>query len=319
MICNPGAANMRRDAAGEKAMSDRWAVLQLQMNDLDLTMLPGIGGRLWDVTFQGRSLLFQNPDLDGLPIDEANLAGLPTRSPQFGFPLWGGEKTWIAPDTSWTDGAPYPALDSGAYQVASSSDDHVEMTSPVCPICHLAVTRRITLKTANSWTIDHAVTNHGHSPRLTGIWSVMMIDAPARIGVAMENPTIHPVFGSAGPLVSRYRGCVVANCSRKQEFKVGLPNPGGETLIGFDKGELWMMCSVPKAEQGDRYAHRHPVEVFNSGDYAYCEAEWHSPAVKLMRGDTLNFQQEFRIWTDEDPSDAPESIITHEEFQSCMS
>jgi len=300
-------------------MSDRWAVVQLQMNDLELTMLPGLGGRLWDVTFKGRSLLFQNPDLAGLPVDETNLASLPTRSPQFAFPLWGGEKTWIAPDTSWTDGAPFPVLDSGAYQVASGSETQVDMTSAVCPISDLSVTRRITMKHENAWTIEHAVTNHGASARVTGIWSVMMIDAPAKIGVATQDPAFHPVFGSAGPLVSNRQNCVVADCARKQEFKVGLPNPDGETLVRFGKGGLWMMCSVPKPKQVDRYAHQHPFEVFNSGDYNYCEAEWHSPQARLLPGDTLRFQQEFRIWTDQDPSNAPKSITTNKEFLSCMS
>ena len=49
-------------------MPDRWSVLQLQQGDLRLTLLPDIGGRLWDVSIQGRSLLFQNPDLDGVEV-----------------------------------------------------------------------------------------------------------------------------------------------------------------------------------------------------------------------------------------------------------
>ena len=300
-------------------MSDRWAVLQLKNNDLELTMLPGIGGRLWDVTFQERSLLFQNPDLAGLPFDDANLAGLPTRSPQFGFPLWGGEKTWIAPDTSWTNGAPFPALDSGAYQVTSSTETEVKMKSVVCPISDLAVTRRITLKTDRSWTIDHAVTNHGQVPRVTGAWSVMMIDTPAKIGVAMENPVFDPVFGVPTPLVSTHPSCVIADCASKQEFKVSTPNPDGETLIRFGERGPWMMCATPKPKQADSYAHQNPFEVFNSGDYEYCEAEWHSPQVNLLPGETLNFQQEFSVWSDQEPSHAPKSSTLNKEFLSCMS
>lgn len=300
-------------------MSDRWAVLQLKSDDLELTMLPGIGGRLWDVIFEGRSLLFQNPDLAGLPVEENNLAGLPTRSPQFAFPLWGGEKTWIAPDTSWANSAPFPALDSGAYQVASSNEFQVEMTSAICPVSCLSVTRRITLEGANSWTIDHAVTNHGASERVTGIWSVMMIDAPSKIGIAMKDPAFRPVFGSAGPLVSNRQNCVIADCARKKEFKVGLTNPDGETLVRFGKGGPWMTCSVPKPKQDDRFAHQYPFEVFNSGDYNYCEAEWHSPQARLLPGETLRFQQDFHIWTDNNPSNAPKSITKNKEFLSCMS
>ena len=60
-------------------MPDRWSVLQLQQGDLQLTVLPGIGGRLWDVQVGGNSLLFQNPDLDGVKVENTRLADLPTR------------------------------------------------------------------------------------------------------------------------------------------------------------------------------------------------------------------------------------------------
>lgn len=95
-------------------MSDRWHLVQLSKGGLKLTLLPGIGGRLWDVELDGHSLLFQNPDLVGFDIGNTPIEKLPTRSPQFAFPLWGGEKTWIAPDTFWANGAPFPALDSDA-------------------------------------------------------------------------------------------------------------------------------------------------------------------------------------------------------------
>lgn len=110
---------------GEHPMPDIWKLETLRSGDLKMVILPGIGGRLWDVVFQGQSLLFQNRDLEGIVPDLNQLRGLPTRSPQFGFPLWGGEKTWIAPDTNWPDGAPFGALDSGAYEVVDASPAHI--------------------------------------------------------------------------------------------------------------------------------------------------------------------------------------------------
>lgn len=300
-------------------MSDQWATIQLQRNDLKLVALPGLGGRLWDVKFQDRSLLFQNPDLAGCSFEMTTLARLPTRSPQFGFPLWGGEKTWIAPDSSWIDGAPFPALDSGAYNVISSADDHVEMTSKTCPTSSLSVTRRITLCGENAWSFEHAVTNHGPSARMTGIWSVMMIDTPAKIGVGMVDPVFHSVFGNADSLVRSHLNCVVAACSKRQEFKVGLPCPDGRTFIKFGEDGPCLLCSVETPKQGERYAHQHPFEVFNSGDYDYCEAEWHSPQANLKPGETLRFQQDFRIWADQYSANALKSAISDREFRSCMS
>ena len=193
------------------------------------------------------------------------------------------------------------------------------MTSAVCPVSHLSVTRHITLKSAQSWTIEHAVTNHGRGSRVTGVWSVMMIDTPAKIGVAMSDPAFHPVFGSAGTLVSTRQNCVVADCAEKKEFKVGVPNPNGETVVKYGKGGPWMMCCVQNPKPDDRYAHQHPFEVFNSGDYDYCEAEWHSPQANIAPGETLRFRQEFYVWADRDNAIAPKRISTNKEVLSCMS
>lgn len=296
-------------------MSDRWALLRLQQDDLELVFLPGIGGRLWDVKYQGQSLLFQNPDLLARTIDETNLNALPTRSPQFGFPLWGGEKTWIAPDHLWTDSAPFPALDSGQYAVTSSGNDHVEMTSEICPLSQLSVQRRITLSSVYTWHIEHVVTNHGPASRETGIWSVMMIDTPATIGVIMDDPMVHPVFGDAGSLIKKHDTFIVADCVKQQEFKVGLPNPDGQTVIKFGEDGPWLTCSVPKPSQTATYAHQHPVEIFNSGDYTYCEAEWHSPLTDLKSGETTTFRQTFEIW----PEDKSFTDKISKELRSCMS
>lgn len=300
-------------------MPDRWSTHHLQQNNLRLTLLPGIGGRLWDIDFQGRSLLFQNPDLKGLKLDDTCLADLPTRSPQFGFPLWGGEKTWIAPDASWTDGAPFPVLDSGPYQISSKSSTHIEMTSAICPDSHLSVSRRISLTSSKSWDIAHTVTNHGSAVRETGIWSVMMLKTPSKIGMAMDIPHFDPVFGNAEGIVAENSKSVVSNCTRLQEFKIGLPNPYGHTLIRCGQDGPLLLCSVPKPREHNQFAHRHPFEVFNSGDYAYCEAEWHSPVRTLAQNETMSFQQTFCFLTDGDGSQMPKAIKQDEEFLSCMS
>lgn len=300
-------------------MSDRWAVIKLTNHDLELTILPGVGGRLWDVTFQGRSLLWQNPDLVGLPFDESDLVGLPTKSPQFGFPLWGGEKTWIAPDADWVNEAPYPVLDSGAYRIKKNQSALVDLTSEVCPETNLSVNRRIALTSATTWSIEHAVTNCGASPRKTGIWSVMMINTPAKIGVVMDNPEFHSVFGKAQTLVEIHNNCIIGDCARQQEFKVGLSNRHGSTLINFGETGPTLMCSVPAPLPNDRFAHQHPVEIFNSGDYPYCEAEWHSPMTELHPGETLSFHQVFRLWPSAPSVTKGKPLSEYEELLSCMS
>ena len=60
----------------------------------------------------------------------------------------------------------------------------------------------------------------------------------------------------------------------------------------------WMICETAPPDPKQTFAHSHPLEVFNSGNYPYCEAEWHSPVEHLKPKATMLFTQEFSIWSD---------------------
>lgn len=300
-------------------VSSIWDTVSLRQGTLELVALPGIGGRLWDIRLDDRSLLFQNPDLDGIAFDASRLDRLPTRSPQFGFPLWGGEKTWIAPESEWPNGAPHPVPDSGPYEVVSATDQALRMTSVTCPHSNLIVDREIALLSASSWTVTHRLANQGKAPRACGIWSVMMLDHPALIGVPGRSVKINKVFDEHGGRVTRRIEGAIANCDGKEQFKVAMDNPNGASLIRVTHDPIWLLCRTPAPSRDDVFAHGQPFEVFNSGDYPYCEAEWHSPQATLAPGDTLTFQQTFHVWRGEDQA-APIPLTEPErELLQCMS
>ncbi len=303
-------------------MADIWTPISLRENELRLDILPGLGGRLWDVVFQGGSLLFANADLVGREVDPDNLTGLPTRSPQFGFPLWGGEKTWIAPDSAWKDAAPYPALDSAPYEVVSRDERHVHVTSAPCPQSGLQVDRLIRLRTGDRFSVRHRVTNCGAAPRFTGIWSVLMINRPARIGLVIgPDSDVIPVFGDAAGRFETQGAVAVFDCTRAQEYKLGTCNPTGRAFVRFDTGAtpIWLLCETPAVHPGDRFAHGHNFEVFNSGDYPYGEAEWHAPAKDLDPGDSLEFTQAFSVRTEASMVSGGTFTQQEQELASCMS
>lgn len=290
----------------------------LTSHDLELVIQPDIGGRLWDIVFQGRSLLFQNTDLSGYVPDPEKPDNFPTRSPQFPFPLWGGEKTWIAPDTNWPDGAPYPVLDSGPYTVREKTLRHVALASAICPISGLQIHRVIRLTDPASWSIEHKVINQSVFARDVGIWSVMMLDHSARIGVPGENLIATSVFGIPNGCVATSKQGLVCDCNALQEFKVGINTRSPYSFLRLDTAEqqVWISCTIPAPKQSGNYAHATAFEVFNSGDYPYCEAEWHAPLRTLRPKAETRFHQDFSIWSGTPP---PTLDKTNLEFIRCMS
>jgi len=59
------------------------------------------------IPWRGHDLSFRQPELEGQVIDVAGVGDLATRKREPGFPLWGGEKTWLAPQAHWQEGSPF--------------------------------------------------------------------------------------------------------------------------------------------------------------------------------------------------------------------
>lgn len=80
---------------------------------------------------------------------EGDIRQWPAVCGEWGFPLCGGGKTWIAPESDWPACAPHRDLDSLPWQVLDTwCDAHsmgIEVRSPVCSVSGLQLTRRLTL------------------------------------------------------------------------------------------------------------------------------------------------------------------------------
>lgn len=277
-----------------------WQEHYLIKGDLTLVLLPGIGGRLIDIRFQGQSLLFNNPDLSLIQFNLNELAELPTKAKHFPFPLWGGEKTWVAPNNLWPSGAPYPLLDSGSYEFEWINCHSVSMTSLVCPISGLKIVRTISISSdkAATWSIHHSLKNCGEDTRYCGVWSVMMVRRPVTISYAQPTDTqINTLFGNHSGCIEAMDGYTAICCTHAQEFKVGVqpdqPSADCMMLLGGDRfllNSLLVDMSAPNL-----YAHGHALEIYNSGHYDYAELEWHSPARHLAPGESIELEVSFDL------------------------
>ncbi len=280
-------------------MENIWQKTELIEGELKLVCLPGVGGRLWDIVFNGKSLLFQNPDLVDIVPQLDRLDQLLTRSPQFKFPLWGGEKTWVAPDSGWPSEGPHPELDSGIYQILSQDDHHIQMRSEICRASALQIERTIIRDSQASFRIEHSLTNCGTEIPIVGIWSVMMLNRPATISLEhlSNGEPYTAVFGDPQGSVFIDKESLIHRCDKAAEFKTGATNNAGEVKVVWasQNNITSLICSTPMPAKRDEFAHKHNFEVFNSKDYNYCEAERHSPCTALDPGSTIGFCQEFSL------------------------
>ncbi|QDG75392.1 hypothetical protein [Labrenzia sp. PHM005] len=271
--------------------SSLWQRLPLTAGDLELSLLPGIGGRVMDVCYRGQSLLFENPDSKEILPDLDALEKVPSRAKHLPFPLWGGEKTWVAPQANWPQEAPHPVLDSGVYSHEFMSSSKVKMVSAVCPLSGLQVTRVVSIgEYGTTWTVEHQLTNRSDASVTTGIWSVMMIERPVSIRFqarAAEEYTA--MMGDPALFLSSATQFDEIRCENAQEFKLGvhLMSPRAAVHIPVSGNVIVLETQISELRSADCYAHGHALEVYNSGHYNYAELEWHSPLAELAPGQSV--------------------------------
>jgi len=277
-----------------------WPAWTLQRDDVALQIVAAVGGRLMGIEYGGSELCFINPQLAGqLASDDARhwsrLCG------DWSFPLWGGGKTWVAPEAAWPDGNPQRDLDSGPYRLlASWSDDQscgVELESPVCRQSALQIRRRIAMRAGIAgWSVEHTLINTGERSLRCGIWDVLMLRRPALVEVMLD-ATRSGIAGTAcreiagkGELADLQRRCIVVvandrvrvHCRQAEQYKLGFVGASGEIRVQLDlpQGRFDYRRSSP-APADAVYAHGHPIEVFNAPDLPYFEVENHSPLATL--------------------------------------
>jgi hypothetical protein len=276
-----------------------WNALQMRQGAVELFVVPAIGGRLMSIRHEGVELAYVNDALAG-QVPGWSAEQWRTLCGEWDFPLWGGGKTWVAPESDWPEGAPQRDLDSGPYEVVNTWFDSrsmgVELLSAVCRQSGLQIRRRIALSGQDgSWTTSHELSNRGEAARPCAIWDVLMLRRPGRVDVVIENAqqdwrkSVTPFFAK-GPLgdvrdsgfVTGSGNHVSTRCTEAIEFKLGIDNSPGIMHAVFDlpEGKHTLTRRFPVFPDA-RYAHGSPLEVFNAPKLPYFEIESHGPLVVL--------------------------------------
>ncbi|MGX7006123.1 hypothetical protein [Caballeronia sp. KNU42] len=292
-----------------------WTALSMRQCELELTIVPALGGRLMSIRHKDVDLAYVNESLAG-HVPNWSGAQWRTLCGERDFPLWGGGKTWVAPEADWPGGAPQRYLDSGPYEVLStwfeSRSMGIELLSAVCRQSGLQIRRRIVLSAGDgAWTTSHELCNRGELERQCGIWDVLMLRRPGKVEVTIEGEADwresvvpFPAKGLLGDIresafVTGSTRLVTTQCVEAVEFKLGVKNSAGVIHVELDlpEGKRMLRRSFPVIADA-RYAHGTPLEVFNSPTLPYFEIESHGPLVVLQTGESTTLSVKEAVGSD---------------------
>jgi hypothetical protein len=259
-----------------------WPAFALRQEGIILRVVPSVGGRLMSVEVQGHELCFTHVPLEGREFhgDESQW---PLLCGDWSFPLWGGGKTWIAPESRWPGGAPHRDLDSRPWQVQrvwlDAKGMGIAVQSPVCSESGLQLTRRLCWpRGSREWTVTHTVRNTGNA--LAAIRSLpdrTPLDDLLHEGIVQASQTQATV-----------------HCVSARAFKCGFASESGALRVTFPSSGV-RYARLSEVAPAAAYAHGQPLEIFNAPQLEYFEVETHSPMQQLEPGASYHYAIHERV------------------------
>lgn len=301
----------------DNAVRFGWKGVLLKNDVLEL-FIGGPGGRIASLKLEGEELLYTPEDVKGnLPDLQTNISDnnfLHSLKKELGFQIWGGDKTWLAPQDAWWEQTPPVDLDGREYTL-ERVENAIRVSSPICRETGITISRQIEIVSDFEIRLDQTITNMGNEVASRGIWDVTQFMRPFDVFIPASRSQIRP-YSNEGDSVALFPkrvqepfpGWTSIQCPPGEKFKFGGP---------VDQGALLALRNSPRGHLAharffsifsDRpYAHDSMVEVYNSPDQDYLEIEVHSPLFTLQPGESASHRQRwiFQFIPDYDsPDDA---------------
>lgn len=303
----------------ERTSYKGWNALAVNCGSTQIMITPEIGGRIMGVLYDGHDICFTQPEREGsLPSIEQQ-KNLENWRRDLGFPLWGGGKTWLAPEEDFPQGFPHPDLDSGPFLISNLKNLEGRASVELCsrPCRDTGITVRRTIATdeqhPNSWRTQHELINNGNKAWTGGIWDVLMLRRPAKAVLPCDQGWSGSPYDQGLRIFEEKAdskrslsfvkrnaedGTVAITCESSHEYKLGIGLRDGWSAVVMPHGphatqgqerELHYLRRFQHYSPGTAFAHGHQGEVYNSGLYDYMEIETHGPLVTLEPGQSTSF------------------------------
>jgi hypothetical protein len=290
--------------------------IELRAEGVRAVIVPELGGRMLSLRFDGREVLWHDPEL----LDDDLQPRHPIARPALGtgfadWQNWGGEKTWPAPQGLPGNGEGWPGppdgvLDSGAYRTLDSSRDSVHLSSGTEPRTGLRIERELRVEPGAAIVRSTVINDSGPAARWAA-WEVAQFPfgaddlasglARIDVSVAGETPPV-VLFDPVGSIDwNRDRDTMRARFSTAVG-KLGFPGATGTAELVHADGRGVRMSFTAAA--GAEYADGSPVQLWMqtpvdrplpglegmSARAHYIELEALSPMRLLEPGDRISLE-----------------------------
>lgn len=276
-----------------------WPGWRFAAGEVEIGLTPVIGGRLLSLRFRDEELLWAPAEGAGEAFDFTRVTDLAAEKRRLGFGLWGGDKTWIAPQAQWLAAIPPLELDAGPY-AAVPDDTGLTMTSVVCRETGLRVVRRVELAADGALTLVETIRNESAAPVTRGLWNVTMTRRPFDVYLPGGGVRPYPEEGTSVAMLSHYvtstGGWTRIACREPAHFKYGGAAARG-VVVALRPRQRDTLALVRWFDHppGATYAHGSEVEVYNSPSFDYLEIELHAPLITLAPGQSTTQRQVWRV------------------------
>jgi len=280
-----------------------WNGHSMTNQDIEIGITPSIGGRIISLKFKGKELLFVDHAHMGETFNFTSAVDLKKEKQTLGFRLWGGDKTWVAPESKWIEGIPPIDLDASEY-TATLTDNSIKMTSPIDRETGLQIIREISLDAENNIFLNQTFINKKDQPISCGIWDVTQHLRPSEIFIPIKPEKVKPdtrfpaSVDKRREIISAEEGLTKICCTTPWQFKYGAKADEGYVIMKtpYDDQQKIVIKRTFEIDPQALYPHDdHMIEVYNSNGYPYFELEVLGPLVTIEPEQSIAHQQKWQL------------------------
>ena len=259
-------------------------------DQLSITVVPALSGRVMELIVGSRNLLWINQ-----PLLEGRAGGDPAFG---GWKNWGGYKTWLAPQAHWPDPeAQSEDIDSVEWEVVARTEDSLDLRGPIIPWSGVRLGRRIALTPEAQRrgqtlgvSIGETILNASAQPQTWAVWAVAQFPVPGWATFPSKDSKRVKTLHASPPRLDQGR----LRFSGNSKWKVGALGVEG---WGEYRADGWPRAfrAIFPPQAALPHADDCNLEVWSNSDPGYMELEWLGPIVTLKPGEEWVFETEWAI------------------------